>query len=182
MHLGEFYATLGQPAKAEDQFRRALVVSRANQFAGIEVLALFGLARLARDGNRLDDALASTLAESAWANARAPHIKMELMASQQRYHELHVEVLMRLHEAKSRDGFDRRAFEASDKRRARSLLQALANKDGRSDGKTGTDWSGEGEDLRRAGTPPRPIAQDLGGVLSNVRILQLRTHYPGYGD
>jgi CHAT domain-containing protein len=48
-----------------------------------------------------------------------------LVAGRRGYHELHQEILIRLHERQPLAGWDRRAFEAHEQARARGLLEAL---------------------------------------------------------
>jgi CHAT domain-containing protein len=66
------------------------------------------------------------LAESLRAELGSRDLRASYFASVHKYHETHMEVLMRLHKARPGRGLAAAAFEASERARARSLLDGLA--------------------------------------------------------
>jgi tetratricopeptide (TPR) repeat protein len=130
--LGEAHDLLGEPGEAGTRFDSALTLGRAGGDRVTEARALFGLARssaargdLAGARRHVEGALA--VVESLRTDVESRDLRASYFASVQRYHELHVDVLMRLHRARRRDpGLAAAAFEASERARARSLLDSLA--------------------------------------------------------
>jgi CHAT domain-containing protein/tetratricopeptide (TPR) repeat protein len=128
--LGEAQALLSGRAAAVVSFEEALALSRSASDRVTEARALFGLARsaLARDEPARARALieqALSVAESLRTEVDNRDLRASYVASVYRYHELHVDVLMRLHRGRPRAGLSARAFEASERARARSLLESL---------------------------------------------------------
>ncbi len=66
------------------------------------------------------------MAESLRTEVDNRDLRASYVASVYRYHELHMDVLMRLHRARPGRGLAAAAFEASERARARSLLDSLA--------------------------------------------------------
>ncbi|MFY9573931.1 MAG: CHAT domain-containing protein [Blastocatellia bacterium] len=129
-NIGDVHRELGEYQKALDYFNEALKMSRAigdrNNEAGI--LAL--LASLERDrGNlaeaktRIEEALAGV--ESLRISVKSQQLRASFLASVRKYYEFDIDVLLRLHEQHPSEGFDAAALEASEKSRARSLLELL---------------------------------------------------------
>jgi len=96
-----------------------------------EASSLTGLARLARAGGRLDEARTHIEAaleriESLRTAVARQELRSSYLASKQDEYELYVDVLMQMHRRDPTAGYDRAALEASDRGRARSLLDMLA--------------------------------------------------------
>ena len=128
--LGRVRQAAGESRDAWAFYRRAL--GRAQALASSARLAEIELAIAGRelDGGRLDRALdaverALEALEAARESARDRQVAARRLAGERRYHELHQEILMRLHEREPFAGWDRRAFEAHERARARGLLEAL---------------------------------------------------------
>jgi hypothetical protein len=88
------------------------------------------MARLERDRDNLDaargrieEALAAI--ESLRLSVKSHHLRASFLASMKKYYELDIEVLMRLHAKRPAEGFAAAALHASEKGRARSLLELL---------------------------------------------------------
>lgn len=143
--LGEAQAALGESEHAAASFKKALERGGKLSNPAIEALSLRGLAQLARDHGDLEEAL--RLAEQALEiieNRRAqvpPELRATFLAEQQSYYELRLDLLLRLHQRHRKRGFDTLAFEASERARARELLDLLTER-------------GEDED---ADTPREPV-------------------------
>lgn len=128
---GRAHRSLGNQARALAHFEDALTLSRAEGDRGTEARALFEIAGLLAGQNDLGRARrqvesALALAESIRTEAESSELQVSYLASVHAFHELHMDVLMRLHRGRPRAGLSARAFEASERARARSLLDSLA--------------------------------------------------------
>lgn len=130
-NLGRVYRDLSDVNKALDYFTQALLARRTVGDLNGEAATLADMARLERDRGQLVEArqhIESALAavESLRANVSSPQLRASFFASVRRYHELNIDLLMRLHHQRPSEGFDALALQASEKARARSLLELLA--------------------------------------------------------
>ncbi len=130
-NLGTAHAAMGDETRAKDFLNQSLSVRRALNDREGEANALYHLARLALQHGRLDEA--RQLAESSLKQTefiRGSVLSQELRASYlgtvRDYYELYIDVLMRLHQQRPKEGHDRAALHASEMARARSLLDSLA--------------------------------------------------------
>ena len=128
--LGEALDLEGQHGLAAKHFEDALALSRTSSDRVTEALALFGLARTSLVSNDLDRARAHiegalSVAESLRTGVENRDLRASYVASIYSYYELQIDVLMRLHNARPAGGFSAKAFEASERARARSLLESL---------------------------------------------------------
>jgi CHAT domain-containing protein/tetratricopeptide (TPR) repeat protein len=128
--MGNAFELLGRHAKASESFRRAADLSKDSSDRIGEAVARFGLARVARSQSDLDAArgyIESSLrvAESLRLDVASLELRTSYFASIFQLHELYVDVLMGLHEIHPRNNFSAAAFEASERGRARSLLDSL---------------------------------------------------------
>ncbi len=110
---------------------------------------LFAVARLELRNDRLDRALAAIRRAVDQLHARTAQVgDRELaagyLAGHRRYHELHLGILMRLHERQPAAGWDARAFETHEEARAQSLIEGL----------------GEVRDEPRRGVDPELLAEE----------------------
>ncbi|MCU0249042.1 MAG: CHAT domain-containing tetratricopeptide repeat protein [Vicinamibacterales bacterium] len=129
--LGEAWRLAGAYGRARPEFDTAVALSQAAEDRAWEARALDGLARLAMAQGDLEHARSQSersleLAESLRANVGGRDLRASYLASVHRYHETHMDVLMRLHKARPERGLAAAAFEASERARARSLLDGLA--------------------------------------------------------
>ena len=129
--LGEAWRLAGAYGRARSEFDAAVALSRAAEDRVEEARGLDGLARVAMAQGDLEHARAHSersleLAESLRANVGGRDLRASYFASVHRYHETHMDVLMRLHKARPERGLAAAAFEASERARARSLLDGLA--------------------------------------------------------
>ncbi len=129
-HIGALYQELGEHQKALDYFGQALVIRQTIGDRNGEAATLFYFARLERDRgnfvearNRIEAALAAV--ESLRINVMSQQLRASFFASVRKYNEFYVDLMMRLHQQHPSAGFDAAAFQASEKGRARSLLELL---------------------------------------------------------
>lgn len=143
-YIGRVHEASGEKSKAIEHYRRALEMNRVAEDPAGEALTLFNLAHVHRDMNLLDDARAQIeiglkISESLRSKVASQNVRASLVASTHQYFELHADILMRLHQSRPNEGFDAAAFEASEKARARSLLELL--REARADIRQGVDAS-----------------------------------------
>ena len=141
-NIGMHYAIVGEDQQAFDYYNRALLLRRATSDRSGEAFTLYNIARLERRRgnlaearNRIEESLAAV--ESLRADVTSQQLRASFFASIRRYHELHINLLMGLHKQRPSEGFDSLALEASEKSRARSLLELL--KEARAETSQGVD-------------------------------------------
>jgi CHAT domain-containing protein len=129
-NIGALYQDLGETQKALAYFTEGMQLSRTIGDRNGEAGGLAHIARLERDRgnlaeakNRIEEALAAV--ESLRINIKSQRLRASFFASVRDYHELYIELLMRLDKEHPSGGFDAAALEASEKGRARSLLELL---------------------------------------------------------
>ena len=128
--LGKVILSQGDAAKAKEQFSQAsAILAELGNRAG-EAQALFGLAQAERALGRLSESrrlIESALAkvESVRAGVGSQQFRASYLATVQRLYEFNLDLLMQLHRAQAEAGFDALALEASERARARSLLEQL---------------------------------------------------------
>lgn len=170
--MGEAHDLLGEHDVAVKHFEDALALSRVAGDRVTEARGLFGLARTAVGVNDLDAARkhverALTVAESLRTEVESRDLRASYLASVYRWHELHMDVLMRLHRVHPRQGLAAAAFEASERARARSLLDSLADAD--VDLRAGVD-----ADLLKREQMSRRAFDDWAGRQRRVSTVQAR--------
>lgn len=130
-NLGNLHRELGQFDKAVEYLNEGLNVTRRIGDRNGEAATLSAYAQLERDrGNltaaqkRIEDALAAV--ESLRINVQSQSLRASYFASVRSYHELSLDLLMRLHQQNPTAGYDALALQVGEKGRARSLLEMLA--------------------------------------------------------
>jgi CHAT domain-containing protein/Tfp pilus assembly protein PilF len=128
--LGMAYTSLGDLPRALEYLNQALALFRNVGARSSEAQALYGLARLENARGDFAAALrwiepAITLIESMRAEVGSQRLRAAYFASTQKFYELQIDALMRLHQARPSEGFDALAAQASERAHARSLLELL---------------------------------------------------------
>ena len=128
--LGDLYRQTGDTQNALASLNEALQISRniGDRLSESDILGCF--AQLERDRGNLTEAkrlleTGLTTIESLRVNLKSQQLRASFFASYRKYHELYIDVLMRLHQQHPSDGFDTAALQASENARARSLLELL---------------------------------------------------------
>jgi CHAT domain-containing protein/Tfp pilus assembly protein PilF len=129
-NIGKVYFDLGEKQKALEYFIQALSIFRSVGLREREAMALAGVAAIERDRGNLGEArtrieAALDLIEAVRAQAPGPELRATFLASYRDYYELYIDLLLRQHEREPDTGHDRVAFQASERARARSLLELL---------------------------------------------------------
>ncbi|MFN0123353.1 MAG: CHAT domain-containing tetratricopeptide repeat protein [Blastocatellia bacterium] len=136
-NLGFLYIARRDPAQALACLQQALTLTQSLTDRRGEARARHGLAIIERDRNNLGEARrqiesAIALVESVRSDAGSQQLRASFLASAQKYYEFQVDTLMRLHAAGPAappppgGSWAAVALEASERARARSLLEMLS--------------------------------------------------------
>ena len=130
-NIGEVYRRTGEQGKALDYFQQALLMCRSVKRRDYEAGALFNIAYVQRESGNLTEALNNAEAgikilESRRGTISSQELRSAYFATVQNHYEFYIDLLMRLHKQKPSAGYDGKALEASERARARSLLEILA--------------------------------------------------------
>jgi CHAT domain-containing protein/tetratricopeptide (TPR) repeat protein len=141
--LGEIHRRLAAPAAAQSAFEAALAVAPA-AIVSLRVCAEEVLARLSLDAERLEAARAHAeaaleAAESFRASVTSHQTRAVTLAAQQSVYDLLIDIRTRQHDREPSAGHDVAALEVSERARARSLLELIA--EGRIDVREGIEPS-----------------------------------------
>lgn len=130
-NLGNAYNALKQPEKAAEQFTAALVVFRNIDDIASAAMALEGIARaeeqrgnLAGARKYIEESLA--LRETVRSRSGSLELRASYRATIERAYEFYIDLLMQQHAFSPRHGYDAEALQASERGRARSLLEQLS--------------------------------------------------------
>lgn len=129
--LGVIYYSLGEWQKALDYYNQALSLSRAVGDRIWEATTLRHLARLERDHGNLRAARefmskALPLVESIRSTVASQELRASFFATVRDHYELYIDILMRSHQLEPSAGYAAQALQISERARARSLLELLA--------------------------------------------------------
>lgn len=129
-NLGSAYNLLGQHEKALEHFNRALPMFQMVGDLNSVGLVLEGIARAERAlGNfqaaraHAEEAIASV--ERVRARVTSGQMRAAYLASRHDVYRVYIDLLMNLHRLKPAEGHDAAALEASERARARNLLELL---------------------------------------------------------
>lgn len=130
--LGEVHQQLKQTAGARRFYEQALELRRSTADRDGEALTLAAMAsldssagRLERAGEEISESLA--LIERTRTSVLRPDLRSVYFTTHHSYYEFATDLYMRLDAENPGKGFDRRAFDWSERARARALLDSLAN-------------------------------------------------------
>jgi len=129
--IGLIYLKAGALSKARAAFAQALALNRHIKDRIGQISTLYNIALAAYNERNLKAALiANQAALAIIEDLRTKVINQKLRASYfatvQQHYQLNIDILMRLHRVYPGAGYDRQAFEVSERSRARSLLEMLA--------------------------------------------------------
>ena len=124
------YLQLGEKQKALEYLGQSLPLSRAVGDRTQEALTLSNIAYAKRAQGNLSEALTDIQAsikiiESLRTKIASPELRTSYFATVQNYYQFYIDLLMQLHKTQPKSGYDTKAFEASERSRARSLLELL---------------------------------------------------------
>jgi CHAT domain-containing protein/Tfp pilus assembly protein PilF len=129
--LGSAFQARGELDRAALLIREALDLAREAEASFVQAASLFALAKLDRERGRLEEALtrierAIGILESVRADLPGDRLKSSFFASKRSYYDFHLDLLMRLERRHPGQGYAAEALKVSERARARSLLDLLA--------------------------------------------------------
>lgn len=128
--IGKLYQIQNDRQKALSYYSRALELMSAVDDKNGEAASLYEMASLTRDLGDLEESRkfierAISTVESQRANAPRSELRSAYSASIQEFYGLYIDLLVSLNARHPSEGFDGLAFQASERARARSLLDSL---------------------------------------------------------
>jgi CHAT domain-containing protein/tetratricopeptide (TPR) repeat protein len=129
-NIGGVYHSLGEKQKALEYYNQALPLRRVVGDRGGEATTLTNIAFLERSQGNLKAALtlmdsSITILEDLRTKIGSQELRASYFATVQGYYEFYIDLLMQLHQQNPSQGYDALAFHASERARARSLLELL---------------------------------------------------------
>lgn len=129
--IGRIYEGWQQKSKALEHYTRALALSRKAEDPSGQASTLYNIARLEGDRGNLAEARAHmeeaiSVIESLRNKVDSQDLRTSYFASMRQHYESSIDLLMQLHAKRPTEGFNRAAFEANERGRARSMLETLA--------------------------------------------------------
>jgi CHAT domain-containing protein/Flp pilus assembly protein TadD len=129
-NIGRIYDTSGQKQKALEYYNQSLPLSRATGDKATEAITLYNLAYLERKRGNLNVALnhmeaSITIIEDLRTKIDSQQLRTSYFATVQDYYQFYIDLLMQLHKSNPSKRYDALALNASERARARSLLELL---------------------------------------------------------
>jgi CHAT domain-containing protein/tetratricopeptide (TPR) repeat protein len=129
-NIGGVYSDLGEKQKALEYLSQSLPLRRAVGDRSGEAVTLYNIAYAKRDRGNLTEALTNIetslkIIESLRTKVAGPELRTSYFATVQNYYQFYIDLLMQLHKTQPKSGYNTKAFEASERSRARSLLELL---------------------------------------------------------
>jgi CHAT domain-containing protein len=130
-NIGLVYNSLGQSQQALESSQKALAIVRDLGALGGEATTLNNLAWIYRTLGNLDEALvhieaAIEIVEDLRSEISSSELRTSYFATVQDTYSFYIDLLMELHQQQPDGGYDAQAFHASERTRARSLIELLA--------------------------------------------------------
>ncbi|MEA5537424.1 CHAT domain-containing tetratricopeptide repeat protein, partial [Limnoraphis robusta Tam1] len=170
-NIGSVYNALGDRQTALEFYNQSLPLRRQVGDKAGEALALNNIAFLKRSQGNLTEALtdmelAINIIEELRTKIISQDLRTSYFASVYGYYEFYIDLLMELHQQNPNQGYDAKALNASERGRARSLLDILAE---------------SGADIKK-GVDPQLLAREK-SLLQRLNALdQTRQLNPGERD
>ncbi|MEG4443844.1 tetratricopeptide repeat protein [Microcoleus sp. AT9_B5] len=129
-NIGRVYYGLGEKQKALEYYNQALPITRAVGNKDGEAGILYNIALLQRSQGNLKQALtlmenSITIIEDLRTKIGSQELRTSYFATVQDYYQFYIDLLMQLHQQNPSQGYDALALHASERARARSLLEQL---------------------------------------------------------
>lgn len=130
-NLGDLYLSWGRDKEALSSYKLALPLSQQSGERGIEIATLYNVARAERDAGALDKAKSDIessidVIENLRTNVASPDFRSSYFSGVRKHYDLYIDLLMQLEERRPNQGFAAAALLASERARARSLIEILA--------------------------------------------------------
>ena len=132
--IAAIHQQLGNHEKAEEYFNKSFALNRRTNDRFGESGTLFNIAKSLKETGKLDEAkiqieAALRITESLRINVASQDLRSSYVDSIHQQFELYIDVLMQLHKQSPTAGWNAAALAASERSRARSLLEMLAESD-----------------------------------------------------
>ncbi|MGB3192585.1 MAG: tetratricopeptide repeat protein, partial [Limnoraphis sp.] len=170
-NIGQVYSALGDKQQALEFYNQSLPLRRQVGDKTGEANTLWNFAFLKRSQGNLTEALtdiesAINIFEELRTKIISQDLRTSYFASVYGYYEFYIDLLMELHQQNPNQGYDAKALNASERGRARSLLDILAE---------------SGADIKK-GVDPQLLAEEK-SLLQRLNALdQTRQLNPGERD
>lgn len=131
LNLGKACAFSGESRKGVEYYTQALFIFQALNDRLGEALVLQSSAQVESESDNFDEArsqieAAISIIETMRAQVLNQQLRTSFFASRQDAYEFEIDILMRMHHVNPTKGYDAAALEVSERARARSLLETLA--------------------------------------------------------
>ena len=129
-NIGYVYHDLGEEQKALNYYNQALPLRRQVGDRGGEATTLNNIAWLKRDEGNLTESLtliekSLEIIEALRTKVDSPELRASYFATVHDRYQFYIDLLMQLHKQNPNQGYDGKAFHASERSRARTLLELL---------------------------------------------------------
>ncbi len=129
-NIGFVYNALGEKQKALDYYAQALPLWKAVGDRAGEATTLYNIAYTYRNQGKLELALeqinaALTILDELRLKISSKELRTSYFSTVQDRYQFKTDLLMQLHQKSPQKGYDKQAFETSDRARARSLIELL---------------------------------------------------------
>ncbi len=129
-NIGVVYSDLGEKQKALSFYNQALPLTRAVGDRAGEANTLFNIAYLERNRGNFNAAItqieaAIKIIEDLRTKVVSPELRSSYFASVQGYYKFYIDLLMQLHKQNPSKGYNALALNASERSRARGLIELL---------------------------------------------------------
>ncbi|WP_293334440.1 CHAT domain-containing protein [Microcoleus sp. CAWBG58] len=129
-NIGVAYSESAQKQQAQDYFNQALPLFRAVGDRPGEALTLYNIANIKANSGNLIAALTDIescikIIENLRTKISSNQLRTSYFATVNNYYQFYIHLLMELHKTNPKSGYDTKALEASERSRARTLLELL---------------------------------------------------------
>lgn len=128
--IGLLYSSMNQPLQALDALNQSLIVTKATRDCFGEADTLYQIARIETEENKLTEAIEKMeasikITEDLRISVFSQNLRTSFFSMRRDRYEFYIYLLMRLHKSNPSAGYDAKALHASERSRARSLLELL---------------------------------------------------------
>lgn len=128
--IGLLYNSMNQPVQALGALNQALLVTKATRDRYGEADMLYRIARIETEQNNLTEALEKMdasikITEDLRTSVYSESLRNSFFTMRRDRYEFYIDLLMKLHKSNPSAGYDAKALHASERSRARSLLELL---------------------------------------------------------
>ena len=128
--IGKTHSKLGNPQKALEFYNQSLISSQEIINREVEAESLYGIAVAQKNLGNLDTALTQieqciAIIEDIRTSKASQEERQTYFESKQDYYKFYINLLMKLHQQDPTQGYDVQALQASERSRARILLELL---------------------------------------------------------